>query len=73
MKRFFVPILILMFFVSCSMDSTDDSISNLSGNTSEASRIVGTWKSDVDEVIFTFNANSKFSFNGTDVLESHKR
>jgi len=54
-------------FMGCEKENSNSALYAQSAN--DAQRIVGNWKTEGEEVIFTFNANGTFSFSGLKVYE----
>ena len=57
---------IMLAFSGCDKGSSNSTLFAQSNN--DAQRIVGTWKTEGEEVIFTFNANGTFTFSGANVF-----
>ena len=63
MKRLLLcSVVSFVFFVSCFAQN-----SNVQNVNNDAQRIIGTWKTEVEEIIFTFNADGTFTISGKDV------
>ena len=63
-------ILQAFIFLGCDKENSNSTLHAQSAN--DAQRIVGTWKPEGREVIFTFNANGTYTVSGSDLLETQR-
>jgi len=67
MRRVFGLLVIgLLLFGACSVQDVN------AQNSNDAQRIIGSWKPDGMEFIFTFNANGTFAISGSAVNEAYR-